>query len=86
MARIEATAHIPVEGLARLIGAASGGTGLNAADLTATLDRIEARLTLAGDTSQHWQGRVLRVENALDPQARSVPVVIAVDDPYAGAN
>lgn len=85
--RAEVTAHLPFDGFPRLIGAAAGGgNGLNADDMAAALDRIEAELLLVSDRGQRWQGRVIRVENALDPQARSVPVVIGVDAPYAGTN
>ncbi|WP_157932938.1 efflux RND transporter periplasmic adaptor subunit [Roseovarius salinarum] len=89
VARAEITAHLPIETFPRLVGAAgaAGGNGpMQAEALQEALSRIEARVRLVADRDQVWQGRVLRVENALDPQARSVPVVVAVDGPYAGTN
>ncbi len=50
------------------------------------LSRIEAELTLVSDPRQTWTGKLIRIENALDPQARSVQVVVAVDGPYEGAH
>lgn len=84
-ARAEVTAQLPIEGFPRLVGAVADGIDLETADPAQFLDRIEAKLRLVSDPDQTWQGRVIRIENALDPQARSVPVVIEVDAPYAGA-
>ncbi|WP_212524096.1 hypothetical protein [Actibacterium sp. MT2.3-13A] len=82
--RAEITAQMPIDSFPLLIGAAKPGGLAGMAELHQALDRISAELRLVSDPSQRWQGRVLRVENALDPQARSVPVVVAVDAPYAG--
>ncbi|WP_162685502.1 efflux RND transporter periplasmic adaptor subunit [Roseovarius amoyensis] len=86
VARAEITVHLPVEGFPRLMGAAVSDSGVSfeTGIRETVLDRIEAELRLVSGTGQVWQGRVIRVGNALDPQARSVPVVIAVDNPYAG--
>lgn len=86
VARVEVTAQLPIASFPRLIGAVRADANEGIAVLRTALDQIEARLSLVSDPSQSWEGRVLRVANALDPQARSVPVVIAVDDPYGGAN
>lgn len=83
--RAEVTAHLPFDGFPRLMGAAAEGVELTASALESVLSRIDAELRLVSDPGQVWPGRVIRVENALDPQARSVPVVVAVDDPYADA-
>lgn len=86
VARAEITVHLPVEGFPRLMGAAmtDAGVSFKTGIRETVLDRIEARLRLVSGSDQVWQGRVIRVGNALDPQARSVPVVIAVDGPYEG--
>lgn len=86
IARVEIVAQLPIESFPRLLGAAVQGNEPGLDSLKKALDQIETRVTLVSDRSQHWQGRVLRVANALDPQTRSVPVVIAVDAPYADAN
>ncbi|WP_296764005.1 HlyD family efflux transporter periplasmic adaptor subunit [Sediminimonas sp.] len=84
--RAEVTAHVPFEAFPRLIGAAAHGSELEAGELNQVLGRIEAELRLVPGNGQSWKGRVIRVENALDPQARSVPVVVAVEAPYGDAN
>ncbi|MGC9370158.1 MAG: efflux RND transporter periplasmic adaptor subunit [Paracoccaceae bacterium] len=82
----EVTAQIPLDAFPRLVGAVQQGSGTAALEGEATLARIAARLTLVSDRSQSWEARVVRVGNALDPQARSVPVTVSVADPYAGMN
>ncbi|GGO57171.1 Multidrug resistance efflux pump [Roseovarius pacificus] len=86
IARAEITAHLPIDSFPRLMGAAANaGVQFDADHLPQVLERISAELKLISNPGQVRNGRVLRIENALDPQARSVPVVIAVDDPYKGA-
>ncbi len=84
VARAEITVHLPVEGFPRLMGAAvpDAGVSFEAGIRETVLDRIEAELRLVSGPGQVWRGRVIRIGNALDPEARSVPVVIAVDNPY----
>jgi multidrug efflux pump subunit AcrA (membrane-fusion protein) len=86
VARAEVTAQIPLEAFPRLVGAARSDQPVGMAALEAAGERITAIVSLIADPSQSWQGRLVRVEGALEPQARSVPVVVAVDDPYAGAD
>jgi RND family efflux transporter MFP subunit len=86
VARAEVTAQIPLEAFPRLVGAARSDQPIGMSALEAAADRITATVSLIADPSQSWKGRLVRVEGALDPQARSVPVVVAVDDPYAGAD
>jgi hypothetical protein len=47
--------------------------------------RIAAELHPLSDPTQVWQAEVIRIEGALDPRARSVPVVVSVLRPYADA-
>jgi len=89
--RAEVTAQLPIDSFPQLMGAAAGDVGgvgdgvrFDATRRGEVLSRIEATLRLVSDPGQVWQGKVLRIENALDPQARTVPVVIAVDNPYEG--
>lgn len=84
MESVEVTAQFAIESFPRLIGSVMGD-GAVRAGLSSALTQIEAEVTLASDTGQVWPGRVLRVGNALDPQARSVPVVVEVTAPYADA-
>ncbi len=86
IARAEITAQMPVVSFRRLLGGAGEGGPVTPTGLAARFDDISAEVRLVSDPSQTWPGRLVRVESALDPQARSVPAVISVDDPYAGAN
>ncbi|WP_349371231.1 hypothetical protein [Salinarimonas sp.] len=86
VAQAEVVAKVPLDAFVRLLGS----IGEDALDPLGALrhgpaEHIEAELRLVADPSQVWQGRVTRVEGALDPRARSVQVVVSVDDPYAGA-
>ncbi|WP_255013991.1 efflux RND transporter periplasmic adaptor subunit [Roseovarius sp. M141] len=82
----EIIAQIPVVSFRRLLGGASPDEPAESAVLPISFQGISAEVRLVSDTSQTWPGRLVRVESALDPQARSVPAVVTVDDPYAGAN
>lgn len=87
IARAEIVAQMPLDSFPRLMGAAAtDGVRLGAREREAILDRITAELRLVSAPDQVWRGRLIRVGNGLDPQARSVPTVIAVDAPYDGAN
>lgn len=84
--QVEITAQIPLSSFHRLL---SGTTEHGPQSLMDTAERfaeVSAEVRMVSDPSQSWAGRLVRVESALDPQARSVPAVVAVDDPYAGAN
>lgn len=82
----EITAQIPVDSFRRLLSGTTENGPMTISDLSERFADIAAEVRLVSDPSQTWTGRLVRVESALDPQARSVPAVIAVDDPYAGAN
>ncbi|MBR9852408.1 MAG: hypothetical protein GYB27_23890 [Rhodobacteraceae bacterium] len=83
--RIEVTAQIPMASFARLLGSISPAIDLAEGGQAAILQRLEAELRLVTAPEHVWKGTVLRIENALDPTTRSVPVVVAVDHPYEGA-
>lgn len=84
--RVEVLAQIPVATFRRLMGGAAAPADILAAMRSGPGAMLEAELRPIADPSQVWQGRVTRVEGALDPQARTVPVVVEIADPYAGAN
>jgi multidrug efflux pump subunit AcrA (membrane-fusion protein) len=86
VAQAEVVAQVPLDSFVRLLGSAHDeGVSALAALREGPASRIEASLRLVSHPEQVWQGRVNRVEGALDPRARSVQVVVTVDDPYAGA-
>lgn len=82
----EITAQIPVMSFRRLLGDAGRDDASSPTEMFASFDKVSAEVRLVSDASQTWPGRLVRVESALDPQARSVPAIVSVDDPYAGAN
>lgn len=84
--RVEITAQVPVASFRRLLGSSADIDPVMVSDLSDRFAEVAAEVRLVSDPSQTWTGRLVRVESALDPQARSVPAVIAVDAPYAGAN
>lgn len=86
IAQAEITAQIPVVSFRRLLGDTGRTEAMTAADIAGVLDKVAVEVRLVADPSQSWQGRLVRVASALDPQARSVPAVVVVDAPYAGAN
>ncbi|WP_319825994.1 hypothetical protein [Thalassovita sp.] len=86
IATAEVVAHLPIHSFRRLIGDAVQDMTL--ADMMrdgpATL--IDVTLSPLSDPTQEWPSRVARIEGALDARARTVPVVVAVDAPYEGAD
>lgn len=80
------TAQVPVESFRRLLGATAEAGPMTPADMPGRFAAVSAEVRLVSDPSQTWTGRLVRVESALDPRARSVPAIVTVDDPYAGAN
>lgn len=48
--------------------------------------RIAAEVRLESDPTQIWPATVTRVEGALDARARTVPVVVRIEDPYGDSN
>jgi multidrug efflux pump subunit AcrA (membrane-fusion protein) len=86
IAAVEVVAHLPIDAFRRLIGELPADASLAdmMRDMPAT--RISVTITPLSDPMQQWEARVSRVEGALDARARTVPVVVMVDDPYAGAD
>ncbi|WP_108482041.1 efflux RND transporter periplasmic adaptor subunit [Oceaniglobus ichthyenteri] len=85
IARVEVVAHLPVGVFQRLIGDLSAGMAVTDMMQEVPAKQIDVTLTPLADPTQIWTARVTRIEGALDARARTVPVVITVDDPYAGA-
>ncbi|WP_282057548.1 efflux RND transporter periplasmic adaptor subunit [Lentibacter algarum] len=86
IAAAEVVAHLPIDSFRRLVGEAPEGISL--ADMMRDLPvaQIEVTLSPLSDSTQVWTARVVRIEGALDARARTVPVVVRVDDPYEGAD
>lgn len=85
IAAAETVVQVPIEAFRRLIAPGQGIDNALATLASGPFAAIEAELRLVADPSQIWQGRVIRIEGALDPRARTVPVVIEIADPYLGA-
>ncbi len=86
VSQAQITAQIPLMSFRRLMGGGGAGSALSLGDMPTRFNGISAEVRLVSDPSQTWTGRLVRVESALDPQARSAPAVIVVDDPYANTN
>ena len=85
ISEVEITAHIPVTDFRRML---FGSGGHRPASLLALQDRlgdISVDLRLAAGGSLGWTGRLVRIESALGPQARSVPAVVSVRNTYFDA-
>lgn len=86
IATAEVVAHLPIAGFRRLLGDALEDITLADMMRDGPAARIDVTLSPLSDPSQQWPARVTRIEGALDARARTVPVVVTVDDPYAGAD
>ncbi len=82
IAAAEVVAHLPVDSFRRLLGDTPEGITLGdmMRDMPAT--QIEVTLSPMADPRQIWSARVVGIEGVLDARARTVPVVVRVDDPY----
>jgi RND family efflux transporter MFP subunit len=83
--RAEILAQVPIPAFQRLLsGFSMDGTVIEA--MRASPAEVGVAVVPVGNPGQVWQGRVSRIEPALDPRARTVQVVIEVADPFTGAN
>jgi len=83
---VEVVAHLPIAVFRRLIGAFQDGLSLADMMRDGPAAQISVTLSPLADPAQTWPARVSRIESALDARARTVPVVVTVDDPYSGAD
>lgn len=86
IAAAEAVAHLPIDNFRRLLGDAVQDITLADMMRDGPSALIEVTLSPLSDPAQIWTARVARIEGALDARARTVPVVVIVDDPYEGAD
>ncbi|MFP7570420.1 efflux RND transporter periplasmic adaptor subunit [Marivita sp. S2033] len=86
IATAEVVAHLPLDAFRRLIANLPSDKPLTEVmrDIPATA--LDVVLSPLSDPTQEWPARVSRIEGALDARARTVPVVVTVDEPYAGAD
>lgn len=87
----EIVAEAPVARLAGLLRAALGAdvpTGITPETFKALAKRMDLRATVrlaANIDGPSWHGRLDRTSDALNPQTRSVGLIVSVDDPYGQA-
>ena len=81
----EVTAQVPIDKMVRLIE----GRDLGAVDLSELSGGVRDVLGLtpvirlrSGDFTAEWTGEVMRVSDSIDPQTRTVGVIVEVRDPY----
>lgn len=86
LARAEVVAQVPLDAFRRLL-ASQGDAPASALEALGQgpAGRLSAQLHPLADPGQVWPATVTRIEAALDPRARTVPVVVVVQDPYGGA-
>jgi len=85
----EVEAHFPLPMLRRVVGAVARLDAPPQAlgpEEKLALDDIQAEVVLAGDEGVQWPARVTRIASGLDPETRTVRVVVSVDDPYRKAS
>lgn len=81
----EVAAQVPIEKMVGILDPKR----LGAATVAGAMKDIErilgvtpiVRLNLGGRTAE-WRGRVVRISDTIDPQTRTVGVIVAVKDPY----
>jgi len=86
IATAEVVAHLPIDSFRRLLGDVPEGITLADMMRDTPVTQINVTLSPLSDEAQTWPARVSRIEGALDARARTVPIVVTVDDPYAGAD
>jgi multidrug efflux pump subunit AcrA (membrane-fusion protein) len=84
----EITAQIALNHMRPLVPAGLDLSSLSADEISALPRRwgfsAEARL-VAGDFTASWQARFDRISDMVDPQTRTLGLVVAVDEPYRSA-
>jgi multidrug efflux pump subunit AcrA (membrane-fusion protein) len=86
IAAAEVVAHLPIDSFRGLFGDTSDTISVSEMMRAMPFTQVDVVLSPLSDPSQIWSAHISRVEGALDARARTVPVVVVVDDPYVGAN
>jgi len=84
--RVEIVAQLPFAAFRRLLYGTESIEDTLAAIRSGPSSRMAVTVRLVSDPTQVWAATVSRVEGALDAQARTVPVVVTVEDPYGDSN
>ncbi len=84
--RAEVVVQVPMPAFQRLLGQGELVSDALTAIGEGPSKRMTAQLHPLIDPAQTWTATVSRVEAALDPRARTVPVVVTVENPYSDAN
>ena len=84
-AQAEVLAQLPVAAFQRLLAGVSVEGGVLEVLDRQPGARLSAEVEPVGNPGQVWPGRVDRTEAALEARARTVQVVVVVDDPIEGA-
>lgn len=84
----EVTAQVPIDRMPPLVPAGIDLSGMTAEDLSTFPQRWgltpEVRLA-SGNLSATWSARFDRISDTIDPQTRTVGIIVAVDQPYRQA-
>lgn len=83
--RVEVLAQFPVAAFQRVLAGHQEGADVLDAMRTPPIDAMQVSVAPVDNPGQLWQGRVTRVEPALEARARTVQVVVEVADPISGA-
>lgn len=86
LSRAEVLAQVPIAAFQRMLsGVVIDGSILDIVDQERQ-GLVQVAVEPVSNSGQIWEGRLTRVEPALDPRARTVQAVIEVADPYDGAD
>ncbi|WEX08633.1 HlyD family efflux transporter periplasmic adaptor subunit [Chelativorans sp. AA-79] len=86
IAEAEVVANLSLDDFRRLVGPIPPGADLMSLMREGPASRIDVALSPLSDPTQVWDARVSRIEGRLDVRARTVAVVVTVEDPYEGAD
>lgn len=84
---VEINAQLPILHMRALVShmegrVIEGNTGENMQDIMSKL-KLSAKVRLIGGMPfAHWEARVLRLSEAIDPTRRTLGIVVGVDNPY----
>ncbi len=86
VARVDVVVQLPFAVFRRLLYGTEPVEDTLAAIRKGPSSRIEVVVRLVSDPTQTWGATLTRVEGTLDARARTVPIVVTVDDPYGDSN
>ncbi|WP_370205535.1 efflux RND transporter periplasmic adaptor subunit [Pararhodobacter marinus] len=86
LAQAEVVAQVPIAAFQRMLSGIDFDGGILEALDAGRTEAVSVLVEPVSNPGQVWEGRLSRVEPALDPQARTVQAVITVDDPFEGAH